>query len=217
MVDAATIETDAPVTVVRVKRHWARRLFNEVLVLLLALLALAAIGLVLLDTSPGHRFIVDRIGRLETATGLKIRIARIDGSIFGNATLKGVSVADPQGVFLTSPEIEIDWAPGTLHVVGLSDGTVVGAVRLYPLDADGLWKGDRLAVLAEARVRRLGAELVRFAVATAGEQGGHTMVAQIQLPNVQFFEHLGWHADGPPAPYHGVMHQPMAIPLAPAP
>ena len=107
--------------------------------------------------------------------------------------------------------------PSTLHVVGVADGAVAGAVRLYPLDDAGLWKGDRLAVLPEARVRQLGALLVRFAVATAGERGGHTMVAQIQLPNVRFFEHLGWSADGPPAPYHGVMHQPMAIPLAASP
>ena len=71
-------------------------------------------------------------------------------------------------------------------------------------------------MLPEARVRHLGALLVRFAVATAGERGGHTMVARIQLPNVRFFEQLGWHADGPPGPYHGVMHQPMAIPLGPA-
>ena len=93
----------------------------------------------------------------------------------------------------------------------------MGAVRLYPLDDDGLWQGDRLAVLPEARVRHLGALLVRFAVVTAGERGGHTMVARIQLPNVRFFEQLGWSADGPAGPYHGVMHQPMAIPLGRAP
>ena len=46
---------------------------------------------------------------------------------------------------------------------------------------------------------------------TAGERGGDAMVAQIQLPNVRFFEQLGWRADGAPARYHGVMHQPMAI------
>ena len=86
------------------------------------------------------------------------------------------------------------------------------AVRLYPLTG-GYWQGDRLAVLPEARVRHLGAELVRFAVATAGERGGHTMVARIQVPNVRFFEQLGWHADGPPGPFHGVTHQPMAITL----
>jgi putative N-acetyltransferase (TIGR04045 family) len=130
------------------------------------------------------------------------------------AVRRRVFVLD-QALFAVTDKDELDWTAGTLHVVGLADGVVAGAVRLYPVGADGLWKGDRLAVLPEARVQRLGALLVRFAVATAGEHGGHTMVAQIQLPNVRFFEHLGWHADGPPAPYHGVMHQPMAIPLVP--
>jgi putative N-acetyltransferase (TIGR04045 family) len=132
------------------------------------------------------------------------------------AVRRRVFVLD-QALFAVTDKDELDWTDGTLHVVGLADSVVAGAVRLYPVDGDGVWKGDRLAVLPEARVQRLGALLVRFAVATAGELGGHTMVAQIQVPNVRFFEHLGWHADGPPAPYHGVMHQPMAIPLAPAP
>jgi putative N-acetyltransferase (TIGR04045 family) len=133
-----------------------------------------------------------------------------------------------QRLFAGSDRDERDLRPETLHAVGVErdvidggdlradHGVVVGAVRLYPVDAEGLWQGDRLAVLPAARVRNLGALLVRFAVATAGERGGHTMVAQIQLPNVRFFEHLGWHADGPAGRYHGVMHQPMAIPLAPA-
>jgi hypothetical protein len=62
-------------------------------------------------------------------------------------------------------------------------------------------------------VRNLGALLVRFAVATAGERGGHTMVAQIQLPNVRFFEHLGWSRSGDPSSFHGVEHQLMEIGL----
>jgi len=102
-------------------RHWGKRLLTELLVLLLVLLSLAVGGLILLDTAPGHRFIVDRIGQIETATGLRIRVARIDGSIYGEARLKGVAVSDPQGVFLTSPEITVDWAPGawlynSLHI-----------------------------------------------------------------------------------------------------
>jgi putative N-acetyltransferase (TIGR04045 family) len=108
-----------------------------------------------------------------------------------------------------------DEHPDTLHVVGVVDGAVAGAVRLYPLDDDGLWKGDRLAVLPQARVRHLGALLVRFAVATAGELGGERMVARVQLPNVRFFERLGWEADGLPEPYVGVIHQAMTIALSP--
>lgn len=121
---------------------------------------------------------------------------------------------ESQGLFEGSDRDARDEHPETLHVVGLVDGAVAGAVRLYPLDgATGLWKGDRLAVLPQARVRHLGAVLVRFAVATALERGGERMVAQVQVPNVRFFERLDWVADGPPAPYLGVMHQPMAIPL----
>ncbi|HYC95222.1 MAG TPA: hypothetical protein VEB39_05935, partial [Sphingomicrobium sp.] len=56
------------------RRHWGKRLLTELLVLLLVLLALALGGLILLDTAPGHRFIVDRIGQVETATGLRIRV-----------------------------------------------------------------------------------------------------------------------------------------------
>jgi len=100
----------------------------------------------------------------------------------------------------------------TLHVVGVVDGAIVGTVRLYPLSG-GLWKGDRLAVLPGARVHHLGAQLVRFAVASAGARGGTRMLAQVQVPNVRFFERLGWSCDGAPGPYRGVMHQPMAIPL----
>jgi putative N-acetyltransferase (TIGR04045 family) len=120
---------------------------------------------------------------------------------------------DAQRLFSVTDRDARDLDPATVHVVGLLGRVVVGAVRLYPLDDDGLWQGDRLAVLPVARVRRLGAQLVRFAVATAGERGGHTMVAQVQVPNVRFFLQLGWSVDGRPAPYHGVMHQPMAIAL----
>ncbi len=103
------------------RKPWPRRLLEELVALLLALAILLAAGLVLLDTSPGHRFLADRIGQIETATGLNIRIGRIEGSVFGAARLRNVSVSDPDGVFLTSPEILLDWAPGawlynSLHI-----------------------------------------------------------------------------------------------------
>jgi putative N-acetyltransferase (TIGR04045 family) len=119
---------------------------------------------------------------------------------------------DAQALFARDDRDAWDSLPQTLHAVAVSD-SIVGAVRLYPLAQHGIWKGDRLAVLPEARVHRLGGMLVEFAVRTAGALGGSLMVAQVQVANVRFFEHLGWSADGRPAPYHGVMHQPMAIPL----
>jgi putative N-acetyltransferase (TIGR04045 family) len=104
--------------------------------------------------------------------------------------------------------------PATRHAVGLAGEDVVGAVRFYPLDRDGLWKGDRLAVLPAGRASQLGAMLVRFAVRTAGERGGERMVAMIQGPNVRFFLALGWSLDGAAVDFHGRGHQPMAIALS---
>jgi putative N-acetyltransferase (TIGR04045 family) len=122
-----------------------------------------------------------------------------------------------QGLFEDDDRDAHDADPATLHAIGLTSDEVVGAVRLYPLDCDGLWKGDRLAVLPTDRALQLGAMLVRFAVRTAGDRGGRLMVAQVQVPNVRFFERLGWHRDGDPAPMLGVEHQPMAIELSPDP
>ena len=90
---------------------------------------------------------------------------------------------------------ERDDAATTLHAVAVVDGAVIGAVRLYPLARRAL-EGRPARGAAGARVRRLGALLVDFAVATAGERGGDAMVAQVQVPNVRFFERLGWAADG---------------------
>jgi putative N-acetyltransferase (TIGR04045 family) len=110
---------------------------------------------------------------------------------------------------------ERDVDPRTVHAVGLVDGELCGAVRLYPLDEAGLeWKGDRLAVARDRRTMHLGAELVRFAVRTGGDRGGRRMVAHIQLVNIAFFEQLGWSMHGGPAPFHGIEHQLMTIPLS---
>ena len=149
-----------------------------------------------------------------TASALACRLVESAEELTAHHVVRHQVFVVDQGLFVGNDRDERDLAPDTLHAVGVDRGLVVGAVRLYPL-INGYWQGDRLAVLPAARVRHLGAQLVRFAVATAGERGGHTMVARIQLPNVRFFEHLGWLADGPPGPYHGVTHQPMAIPLAP--
>jgi putative N-acetyltransferase (TIGR04045 family) len=120
-----------------------------------------------------------------------------------------------QSLFTGDDADDHDDDPATLHVLGFVDGTPAGAVRLYPLEEPGLWKGDRLAVLSAFRRHGVGAPLVRFAVRTAGELGGHRMVAYIQPANVSFFARLGWLPVADPAPYVGVMHQQMAIPLAP--
>jgi putative N-acetyltransferase (TIGR04045 family) len=106
------------------------------------------------------------------------------------------------------------WDADAVKVVASAGGRVLGAVRLYPLDEAGLWKGDRLAVLPEGRRLRIGAPLVRFAVATAGLRGGTRMIALIQARNVPFFRHLGWSALGDETDYRGASHQEMTIALS---
>ena len=125
----------------RLRRDWRKRLASELAALLLGLLVAAAAALVLLDTSVGHRFVIDRIEKVETASGLSIRIGRIDGSIFGKSQLRNVRVHDSRGVFLTSPEIELDWAPGawlynSLHIDRLAADRVT-LLRVPRLKATG--------------------------------------------------------------------------------
>lgn len=120
---------------------------------------------------------------------------------------------EEQALFVGADRDPFDDDPATVHVVGVGDDEIGGVVRLYPLAEPGLWKGDRLAVLRPYRHGLLGAELVRFAVTTAGGRGGERMVAMIQVPNVGFFTELGWSAAGDVEPYHGVDHRPMDIDL----
>ena len=120
-----------------------------------------------------------------------------------------------QGFFEGSDRDGHDQDPATVHVLGLFGHVAGGAVRLYPLDEEGLWKGDRLAVLPEFRQRGLGTPLVRFAVKTAGDRDGRLMIAHVQPQNVEYFLRLGWHAVGEPEEFVGRIHQRMEIGLGP--
>ena len=136
MADAAIATEGAPPPPRRLRPDWKWRLLNELFAAFVALLFLFAVAIVLLDTAPGHRFIIDRIQGLETASGLKIRIGRIDGSIFGKSQLRNVAVSDQRGVFLTSPNIKLDWAPGAWLYNKLSiDSMTAERVNLVRLPA----------------------------------------------------------------------------------
>ena len=143
-----------------------------------------------------------------------VRLCRSERQRAAHFAVRRAVFVDEQSMFAGDDRDERDVRITTLHAIGMTGGGVTGAVRLYPLRG-GDWKGDRLAVLPEARHGALGARLVRFAVAAAGARGGARMVAMIQLPNVAFFESLGWQRDGATVAFHGRPHQPMAIALSP--
>jgi putative N-acetyltransferase (TIGR04045 family) len=150
------------------------------------------------------------------ATAIAARPVQSAGELAEHLRIRRQIFVGAQGLFDGDDRDERDGDPATIHVVGLVDGAIAGAVRLYPLDDASrptLWQGDRLAVIPQARALQLGADLVRCAVALAGAAGGGRMVALVQSQNVRFFERLGWQRDGAPALHHGIEHQPMAIAL----
>lgn len=122
-----------------------------------------------------------------------------------------------QGVLVFTDVDRWDDHPDVVHVLGARGLSSAGTVRLYPMDDDGRWRGDRLAVLKPHRASLLGAKLVRFATSTAAACGGQVMEASIQIANVKFFQRLGWRCDGAEYSYFGLPHQPMLFDLSMAP
>jgi translocation and assembly module TamB len=92
-------------------RRWPGRSAKFAAGLLAFIVVVVGAFAIFLDTSPGHRFLVDRIAAMNPSSGLKIRIGRIEGSIWGDTLLRDVRVYDPQGMFVESPLIELDWHP----------------------------------------------------------------------------------------------------------
>lgn len=121
-----------------------------------------------------------------------------------------------QGVLTLTDVDENDSLPDVVHALASRNGECAGAVRLYPLESAGRWKGDRLAVRKRHRMR-VGGHLVRFATATAAALGGQVMEASVQSPNVLFFQRLGWTCEGPETSLYGIPHQQMLFDLSKAP
>lgn len=74
------------------------------------MLALVALGL-LLDTDLGHRLIIDRIAAMTPDSGLRVRIGRIDGSIWGETELRDLRLYDQDGLFAEAPRVTLEWRP----------------------------------------------------------------------------------------------------------
>ncbi|MET0373050.1 MAG: hypothetical protein ABW128_02195, partial [Rhizorhabdus sp.] len=103
-----TETTDAAVVI---RRPLWQRILKWILFLVLGLVILVGAVVLGINTDPGRRFVANRIGGYTTASGLNIKVGRIDGSLYGRMVLSDVRVADPKGVFLTSPRLSVDWRP----------------------------------------------------------------------------------------------------------
>ncbi|MDJ0643914.1 MAG: translocation/assembly module TamB domain-containing protein [Erythrobacter sp.] len=89
------------------KRHWAKRLGWAILILALPLILVTAF----FGSPIGKRFIADQIADVAPASGLRFEVGRIEGDVFDTAVLHDVVVLDPEGEFLTIPEVTLEWRP----------------------------------------------------------------------------------------------------------
>jgi translocation and assembly module TamB len=156
-------EAPSDVLVVRRKRPLGWRIAKWAAIVLVALVAIAAAFLLWLNSESGHRFIVGRINAMETTTGLKIRVERIEGSIYGRLTLHNVSFADPQGTFATAPRANADIRPFSylfgsridVRELDIPEARLTRAPSLRPGDPNAPLIPDITLDLARLHVGRL--------------------------------------------------------------
>lgn len=139
VIEQAPAEETPPVR----RGGWPRRIVKWFGGLVLALVALVALALVVLNSPIGHRFVVDRLAEVAPASGLRFTVGRIEGSLYGEATLRDVVFSDPKGAFLTVPVVELDWRPVHWFTSGLDvrklilrRGTLLRTPALLPGDPD---------------------------------------------------------------------------------
>ncbi|MGB7370514.1 translocation/assembly module TamB domain-containing protein [Erythrobacter sp.] len=150
------------------KRRWAKRLGWALAILLAPFLLAAAFF-----SSPiGKRFVTDQIAQVSPASGLRFKVGRIEGDLYGEAVLHDVIVMDPRGTFLTIPVVELDWRPLAWLWSGLDirelvirRGTLERMPELLPGDPDAPLLPD-----FDIRIDRFEIERLMLARGVAGER-----------------------------------------------
>jgi predicted GNAT family N-acyltransferase len=99
------------------------------------------------------------------------------------------------------------------HLLALLDGRPVGTLRVRFLDAGRVAKIERVAVLAAARGRRVGAALIRAALELARAEGAAQARLHAQTVVQDFYARLGFVALGPEFEEDGIMHIAMRLAL----
>jgi hypothetical protein len=173
-----------------------------------------------LDTPSAYQQPVDLAFELATTSAQQAGFWQLRKSIF----------CDEQRIFVDTDRDSFDDVMSPivcqLLVMGCPDD-VVGCVRIYETEP-GIWWGGRLGVTSAYRhldivspavavrarypdswrCRSIGAGLIFKAVSTARERGCRVFFANVQHPNVPFFERLGWKKRSDQR-LHGRMHATM--------
>jgi translocation and assembly module TamB len=124
-------------------RPWFRGWRKYGLVLPLLVLLVIGLALAVLNSPIGHRLIADSIASYAPASGLRIEVGRIEGSLYRRASLRDVTFSDPKGTFLRVPEAELDWRPLNwlysgldVRELALRRGRLTRLPQLLPGDPD---------------------------------------------------------------------------------
>ena len=148
------------------------------------LVLVAAFLLWLADTSIGHRFIADQVARQSPSSGLRIRIGRIDGSIYSKMRLRDVRLSDTQGVFLHISDARLHWTPASWLVNRLDISSLdipVATLYAWPKLRPSTKKGPVLPGF-DIRIGRLRVtRLVFEPLASGGKRRVGTLSARVDI------------------------------------
>jgi translocation and assembly module TamB len=110
MTDDVTPAAPTETVIVRDRPLWIRIL--KWIGIAVATLFVLLVALVFaLNTGPGRGFLARQLDGYTTASGLKVNIGRIDGSLYGALTIHDLRLSDTKGVFVYSPQVALDWRP----------------------------------------------------------------------------------------------------------
>jgi len=126
MAEDEVIERGEDTTVVIRRRHPLHTAILWVGRIVAVLLLLVAAAVLYLNTGSGRQFIVNQIAGVSPASGLKVSVGRIEGSVLWNATLYDVKFRDAKNkLFLTVPAVELNWRPYKFPFSGLDVRSLV--------------------------------------------------------------------------------------------
>ncbi|MCE7796597.1 translocation/assembly module TamB domain-containing protein [Sphingobium sufflavum] len=166
----APMEEAAPPTVPvkRRRAHWQAALLGLITLVIAAL----AGALWWIDTDSGHRFLASRIDAMRPASGLRIGVGRIEGSIYKRLVLHDLALGDPQGQVAFVPVAYLDWYP----VAWLSNRLDIDRLHVPRMALDRMPKlrpsGAKKPILPgfDIRLADLRIDRIDLGKAIAGEQ-----------------------------------------------
>lgn len=166
------------------KPSWPRRVARWVGIAILGLVALVALFMVGLNSDAGRRFVANQIEKYRFENGMRIGIGRLDGSLYGEMVIRDFTLSDPQGVFLRSPELRIDWRPFAYlsnHVDVRSATAKTLVMEKIPAFKPVPDTGEPLLPDLDIDIARVQVDRLVFAPAVAGRRQVATLSGKVAI------------------------------------